>query len=257
MQTDMTGKVALVTGGAGGIGEFICERLARAGSTVLMLDVDGSKAEETLGRLGERLGNTVQRIEFVLGDLNDLQATDQLAQDLVKRYDTIDVLVNNACINPLGPLDEADIEEFERTQRINSHSGFVLARAIVPSMKKTGAGWIVNIASITVNGGWGDFVPYVHSKGAIVGMTRSMARELGPFNIRVNSISPGAIPTELERQVWAHKLEEYTQFILDHQSLKRRIEPQEIAQTVHYLCCEASSGMTGQNLSVDGGWWMH
>ena len=124
-------------------------------------------------------------------------------------------------------------------------------------MKKTGAGWIVNIASITVNGGWDDFVPYVHSKGAIVGMTRSMARELGPFNIRVNSISPGAIPTELERQVWAHKLEEYTQFILDHQSLKRRIEPQEIAQSVHYLCCEASSGITGQNLSVDGGWWMH
>ena len=93
MQTDMTGKVALVTGGAGGIGEFICERLAQAGGIVLMLDVDGSKAEETLGRLGERLGAAAQRIQFVLGDLNDLQATDQLAQDLVKRHGAIDVLV--------------------------------------------------------------------------------------------------------------------------------------------------------------------
>ncbi|MGA1559210.1 MAG: SDR family NAD(P)-dependent oxidoreductase, partial [bacterium] len=97
MQTDMTGKVALVTGGAGGIGEFICERLAQAGGTVLMLDVDESKAKETLGRLGERLGAAAQRIQFVLGDLNDLQATDQLAQDLIKRHGTIDVLVNNAC----------------------------------------------------------------------------------------------------------------------------------------------------------------
>ena len=101
MQTDMTGKVALVTGGAGGIGEFICERLAQAGGTVLMLDVDSSKADQTLSRLRDRLGDAAQRIQFVLGDLNDLQATDQLAQDLLKRHGAIDVLINNACINPL------------------------------------------------------------------------------------------------------------------------------------------------------------
>ena len=100
MQTDMTGKVALVTGGAGGIGEFICERLAQASGTVLMLDVDSSKAEQTLSRLHNRLGDAAQRIQFVLGDLNDLQATDQLAQNLVKRHGAIDVLVNNAASIP-------------------------------------------------------------------------------------------------------------------------------------------------------------
>jgi NAD(P)-dependent dehydrogenase (short-subunit alcohol dehydrogenase family) len=241
----LDGKAALVTGGAGGIGTALCTVLAQAGARVVMLDLPGSAGAAV-----------APEIEFVAADLADLAASKARVEEVVRRLRRIDILVNNAAINPLTPIDGYSIEEFERVQRINAHSCVALTQAVVGPMKAAKAGVIVNICSITLSGGWTDFTAYVASKGTLLGLTRSMARELGAWNIRVNAISPGAIPTAMERQVWADKLEEYTSFILERQSLKFRGAPEDIANMALYLASDLGRFVTGQNIVVDGGWWM-
>lgn len=250
----LAGKTALVTGATGGLGVSQSEGLARAGANVLMLDIKGGEEAE---KLNARLPEGAGRARYVACDL----ARPQAAQDLVRGLDAevggIDVLINNAAINPLKPIDRYDLAEWQRVQDINATAAVALAQAVVPSMKRKGWGNIVNITSVTLNGGWGDFTAYVASKGTLLGLTRAMARELGAFNIRVNCVSPGAIPTELERTVWAGQLETYVKFLIDHQALKYRGSPEDITHAILFLISDQARFITGQNLSVDGGWWMH
>jgi 3-oxoacyl-[acyl-carrier protein] reductase len=250
----LQGKKALVTGGAGGLGVAECETLARYGADVVMFDLPKSAGLKEAAGINERLG--AERVRFVTGDLKLLKESKAQVQALDAEVGGFDILVNNAAINPLDPIENYAIDYFEDVQRINTHAAFVLSQAVVPGMKKKGAGQIVNICSITLSGGWSDFVPYVMSKGSLLGLTRSLARELGPSNIRVNCVSPGAIPTELERQVWAHKLEEYERFILDRQSLKFRATAQDIADAMFFLVSPLSRFVTGIELHVNGGWYM-
>jgi 3-oxoacyl-[acyl-carrier protein] reductase len=248
------GRTALVTGATGGLGVAESEALAREGAAVLMLDVKGGEATDALNA---RLPADVPKARFVACDLADPRA----AQALVRRLDAeaggIDILINNAAINPLKPIDGYDLAEWERVQAINATAAVALAQAVVPSMKRKGWGQIVHICSVTLNGGWSDFTAYVASKGTLLGLTRAMARELGRFNIRVNAVSPGAIPTPLEQEVWAGQLETYEKFLLDHQALKYRGSPEDIAHAILFLVSDRARFVTGQNLTVDGGWWMH
>lgn len=249
----LMGKTALVTGAAGGLGVAESEALARAGADVLMLDVRGVEAAADLqGRLPAGAGT----VRFVQIDLADLGAAQARVRALDQETGGIDVLVNNAAINPLKPIDGYDLDEYQRVQTVNATAAVALAQAVIPSMKKKGAGQIVSICSITLNGGWKDFTAYVASKGTLLGLTRSMARELGPWNIRVNAISPGAIPTPLEQEVWGDQLETYEQFLLDHQALKFRGSPEDVARSLLFLVSDDARFITGQNLVVDGGWWM-
>ena len=248
------GRTALVTGATGGLGVAECEALAREGADVLMLDVkEGEKADEIAARLPAGAG----KLRFVACDLADPAAAKALVQGLDAEVGGIDILVNNAAINPLKPIDAYELAEWQKVQDVNATAAVALAQATVPSMKRKGWGQIVNICSVTLNGGWSDFTAYVGSKGTLLGLTRSMARELGRFGIRVNAVSPGAIPTALEREVWADQLETYVQFLLDHQALKYRGSPEDIANAILYLVSDKARFVTGQNLTVDGGWWMH
>ena len=209
------GRTALVTGGTGGLGVVECEALAREGANVLMLDVkEGHKADEVNAVLPPGTG----KVRFIACDLVNPQATKELAAQLDAEVGGIDIVVNNAAINPLKPIDGYDLAEWQKVQDVNATAAVALAMACVPSMKRKGWGQIINICSVTLNGGWGDFTSYVGSKGTLLGLTRAMARELGPFNIRVNAVSPGAIPTALEREVWADQLETYVKFLVDHQA---------------------------------------
>jgi 3-oxoacyl-[acyl-carrier protein] reductase len=238
----LDGRTALVTGAAGGIGTALCATFAAAGARVVGLDLPG-KPIPTLAR-------------GVAADLADLPTAAARVRELDAELGGIDVLVNNAAINPFKPVDGYDLEEFERVQRINSHAALALTQALVGGMKARRRGVIINICSITLSGGWSDFTAYIASKGTLLGLTRSLARELGAWEIRVNAISPGAIPTALEREVWADQLESYESFILERQALKYRGSAEDVANMALYLASELGRFITGQNVVVDGGWWM-
>lgn len=248
------GRTALVTGATGGLGVAESKGLALAGANVLMLDVKGREVAEALaGELPEGAG----AVRFVGCDLVDPEAAQDLVRLLDKEVGGIDILVNNAAINPLKPVDGYDLAEWRKVQDVNATSAVALAQAVVPSMKKKGWGQIIQICSVTLNGGWSDFTSYVSSKGTLLALTRSLARELGQFGIRANAVSPGAIPTALEKEVWADQLETYVKFLVDHQALKYRGSPEDIAEAILFLISDKARFITGQNLSVDGGWWMH
>jgi NAD(P)-dependent dehydrogenase (short-subunit alcohol dehydrogenase family) len=238
----LDGRIALVTGAAGGIGTALCAAFAAAGARVVGLDLPGKPIPRTA--------------RGVAADLADLPTAAARVCELDAELGGIDVLVNNAAINPLKPVDSYDLGEFERVQRINSHAALALTQALVGGMKARRRGVILNICSITLSGGWSDFTAYVASKGMLLGLTRSLARELGAWEIRVNAISPGAIPTALERDVWADQPECYESFILERQALKYRGSPEDVANMALYLASELGRFITGQNVIVGGGWWM-
>lgn len=250
---ELEGRSALVTGAAGGLGLGEAVALARAGARVVLLDLPGKEA--ALERAREAAPGADLR--YLALDLADPRGAKAEVEALVRAHGPVDILVNNAAVNPLRAIDAYDLDEYERTQTINATACVALTQAVLPGMKAQGRGSIVNIASITLNGGWSDFTAYVASKGTLLGLTRSMARELGAHGIRVNAISPGAIPTPLETEVWGDRIESYEAFLLDHQSLKVRGSVEDVAELLLFLVSDRARFVTGQNIAVDGGWWMH
>lgn len=247
-------KKCLVTGGAGGLGTAICTTLCMAGYRVFLHDLPTSPGAEVAAQINAAAGGP--RVTFLPGNLADLDALRCQAHQLLQEEGNIDVLVNNGGIDTIGELEGVSIHEFQDTQTINSSAAFVLSQTLSPGMKQQGGGQIVNIMSIILSGGWNARVPYAMSKGSLLGLTRALARELGPFNIRVNAVSPGAIPTNMERKFWTDSREELDKFILDKQALKFRATPQDIADAVFFLISEQSRFITGHELHVNGGWYM-
>lgn len=245
---------ALVTGGAGDIGFNICRRLSKEGYRVFLYDLPGSAGSRKAEELNREYGPG--RAVFMEGDLSDLAGLPAQAEAVIKEYGAFRVLVNNAAIDTIGPLEETSLNEFLATQRINAEAAYILSRAVAPGMKESGSGQIVNILSIVLSGGWENRVPYAMSKGALLGLTRSLARELGPFNIRVNAVSPGAIPTAMERKHWKDDRSGLDAVILEKQSLKFRAEAEDVSNAVWFLISPESRFVTGHELHVNGGWYM-
>ena len=250
----LEGKTALVTGGAGGIGLTICEALLESGGRVFLHDLPISDGALDARSLCQRFGDG--RAIFVAGDLNDLAALKRESAALAAEVDGFDFLVNNAAIDPVAPIEAYSIADFLAVQTINAHAAFVLCQTLAPHMKRKGTGAIVNVMSVVLSGGWAEKVPYAMSKGALLGLTRSLARELGPSHIRVNAVSPGAIPTELERKHYHEGRAAFDQWVIDRQSLPFRSDIRDVADTVLYLLSPLSRFMTGQELHVNGGMYM-
>lgn len=248
----LDGRVVLLTGGLGSLGRAQAVKLAREGARVLLLDrPDAERAAEIITGLAAEAGG---RVTYVGCDLNQLGTAETQAAALAKEHGGIDVLINNAALIINRPFEEFSLTEYEDQIRINSSAAFALARAVAPGMKAKGYGKIVNFCSITLNGRWDGYVPYVASKGAMLGLTKSLARELGPHGVRVNAISPGAVVSEAEERVFGDRLKQYQDWILENQSLKVRIEPSHVAELVHFLVSAASDMISGQNIAIDGGW---
>ncbi|MGH3086215.1 MAG: SDR family NAD(P)-dependent oxidoreductase [Rubrobacteraceae bacterium] len=251
MSWSLEGRVAIVTGGGGGLAEGICSSLVEAGAAVAAADVDRDKAE----RMAERISSSGGRCIPVEADISNKGSVEAMVENVVAELDGVDILVNNAAVYPLTPWMEIEEDEWDRVLAVNLKGCFLCARAAYPHMRERGNGRIINVASVTFFVGQPGLLSYVSSKGGGVGFTRTLAREVGPEGVTVNAISPGAFPTDAER---IHpNQEEYNQRMLDLQSIKRRGRPEDIGALAAFLASDAASFITGQTIEVDGGWAMH
>jgi len=234
------------------LGGAIAERLAADGRPVAVVDVDHASAQATAARIASA-GCTALAIGC---DLRDASAIGTAFAEAEREIGPVDVLVNNAAVFPSGPFVDVSLDTLDDTIAVNQRACFVAAQLAARSMVATGGGVIVNIASIVWHGRWDNMSPYVTAKGAIVAMTRALARELGPHDIRVNAVAPGAFPTAAE--VAQHPdLDAYEREILAAQALKRRGRSEDVASLVSFLSGSESSFITGQTINVDGGQAYH
>ena len=238
-------KVAIVTGGARNIGAVYAKALAAEGARVVIADVlDGSGAATDIHQAG---GEAVA----VEVDVSREDDTLRMAEATLDAFGRIDVLVNNAAIYlsiHRRPFYEISAEEWDRVTAVNVKGVFLCAKAVLPAMREQGGGKIINISSNTVMAGTPNFLHYVASKAALIGMTRSMARELGGYGINVNAIAPGLVEHEgqtVPREISASRV--------NARSIKRRQAPQDLTGAVLYLASPDSDFVTGQTLVVDGG----
>lgn len=245
----LRGKSVLYTGAAGGLGLQTSLALLSAGARVIAVDNDPEKLAALSAAASGQDGLMLEALD--LADLAGLRGR----LDQIAAAQGIDVVINNAAIYPSKAFEDYSIEEFQLIQRINVDAAIVCVQAALPGMKARQWGRIINVASVTLSGGWANLSPYVQSKGALLGLTRAWAREFGPSGITVNAIAPGAFPTDAEK---IHPdLPAYERRIYDHQAIQRRGQPQDIANALMFLASDAASFITGQTLNVDGGWWMN
>lgn len=245
----LRGRVIIVTGGASGIGEAIVEAFATQQAQVAFLDIQDEAAEQLTQRL--TAGSATPPV-FYHCDLTNIAAAQQTVQTILDRFHAVDVLVNNAGNDTRHAVAEVTPAYWDQAIALNLKHQFFMSQAVIPSMQKARHGSIINMSSI----GW--MIPstkqvvYVTAKAAIVGMTRTLAHELGADNIRVNCIMPGAILTERQERLWL--TEAYKAAVLANQALKRMILPEEVARLVLFLASDDSSAITNQSYVIDAGW---
>ena len=243
-------KVAIVTGAGAGIGAGVAALFCHEGAHVLLTDVDHAAVHRQAASL-QAAGGTAAAFD---ADVRDRQSMAAVVDVAISQFGRIDILINNAGVYPRQAFLDMTEEQWDTIQNINLKGTFHCSQLVLPHMIRQKDGAIVNISSVTFFFGPKNLTHYVASKGAVLGFTRSLARELGEHNIRVNCITPGAVETEGEKAV---ATAEQIAAILDLQSLRRRIVPEDIARACIFLAGPLSSGITGQTLNVDGGWIMH
>ena len=246
--TDLAGKVVLVTGGASGIGEAIVRRFAAQKSVVVFFDI---KAEEG-ARLAAELTGQGLAAHFQNVDLTDIAALRAAISEARKAHGAINVLVNNAAHDERHATEEMTPEYWDDRIAVNLKHQFFAAQAVLPDMKAANAGAIINFGSVSWMVGQGGMAAYTASKSGVIGLTRSLARDYGPYNIRVNAIAPGWIMTQ--RQVTKWLTQEGEEELMRRQCLKRKLVPDEIAKFTVYLASDEASACTSQHYVVDGGW---
>ncbi len=245
----LDGKVAIVTGGAQGIGRAIADGLAREGARIVIADLRG--AEAAAERYPDGVGLTV--------DVASEADTARMAEETVARCGRIDILVNNAGLYAslaMRPFDQIDVEEWRRVMDVNVMSMFLTCRAVVPHMREQGGGRIVNISSGTPFRGVPFLLHYVTSKGAIVALTRALAKELGGDEVLVNCVAPGFTMSEGVRENEA-VVKALRDVSLASRTLKRDQEPEDVVGAVVFLCGPGSTFVTGQTMVIDGGQYFH
>jgi NAD(P)-dependent dehydrogenase (short-subunit alcohol dehydrogenase family) len=245
----LDGKVAIVTGGAQGIGAAIADGLAAEGARIVVADLD--RAEEAAGRYEDGIGLSV--------DVADEAAAQRMVDETLERCGALDVLVNNAGLYAslaMRPFTEIPLDEWRRVMDVNVASMFLTCRAAVPVMRERGGGAIVNISSGTPFRGVPFLLHYVTSKGAIVAFTRALAKELGKDGVRVNCVAPGFTMSTgvLEHPEVVEKLRDVS---VSSRTIQRDQEPEDVVGAAVYLAGPAASFVTGQTIVIDGGQYFH
>lgn len=246
---DLAGRVVIVTGAGQGLGRVFARRLAECGAVPVIAERDAAKGEAVAAEIAA----AGFRAHAIPTDVSDWPSVEALARATLARCGRVDALVNNAAIYTTlsrGPFETLPIEDWDRVLRVNVTGAMLCARAVLPAMRARKWGRIVNVSSSTVLLGRPNFLHYVTSKAALLGMTRSMARELGPDGITVNSLLPGLTRTEIAANGVTDAIHAA---LVGMQCLKREETPADLAEAVLFLCSDASRFMTGQSMVVDGG----
>ncbi len=247
---NLKGKVAIVTGAARGLGRAYAEALAQEGALVVAGDLrDCSETVDAVTRSG---GRAIARTL----DVSVLASCQSVVEAAQAEFGRLDVLVNNAALYAGlkgGRFDQIDEEQWDRVMLVNVKGVWNCCKAAVPLMRAAGGGSIVNITSLAAVYGLPFALDYSASKGAVIAMTRSLARELGRDWIRVNAVAPSAVMTEGTREYFGEKLEKSAQAIAASQTLKRSLVPADLVGSVLFLASDASRFVTGQTVMVDGG----
>ena len=245
-------KVAIVTGGAAGIGRAICELFAQEGAKVVIGDIDSGGGRETVARIEDAGGSA----KFVSTDVSQESETLRLVESAVSEYGAVNVLVNDAAAFVFGQVQDVTDADWQRVFGVNVLGPSYMVKHVLEAMREAGGGSIVNIASVSSFIAQPAFVPYNTSKGALLQLTRCLAMDLAPENIRVNCVCPGAIltqATELHREFTGEEREKFLSDAADSNFMKRFGQPKEIAYGALFLASDESSFMTGQPLIIDGG----
>lgn len=246
--SDLQGKVVLVTGGGSGIGEAIVRAFAQQKARVAFIDI----ADAPSRALVETLEKEGTPVRFEHCDLTDIPALKRSVAAIRSELGPIQVLINNAAHDERHPTPDVTEALWDSRIAVNLKHQFFAAQAVLPDMQAARAGAIVNLGSISWMIGQGGMAGYTASKSAIIGLTRSLARDYGGYGIRVNTVAPGWIMTPRQLERWVTPASEAE--ILERQCLKRRLYPPEIARFIVFLASDEASACTSQHYVVDGGW---
>jgi D-xylose 1-dehydrogenase len=245
----LKGKRVFVTGGGSGIGEAIVSAFAEQGAKVAFIDiaVDDSQA------LCERLKNEGHEpVLFRECDIRDIPSLQRTMSALAEEIGDFDVLINNAANDQRHKLEDVTVEYWNDRIAINQRPMFFTCQAVAQGMKKKGGGSIINIGSTSWHISGGGYPVYTTTKAAVSGLTRGLARDLGPYNIRVNTVTPGWVMTERQLKLWVDEKGE--KLIDENQCLSGRVQPWHVARMVLFLAADDSAMCTAQEFIVDGGW---
>ena len=245
----LTDRVVLISGGASGIGADMVRAFASNGARVGFLDVQDEPAEALVRELGGAAGQAPLYLHCDVTDVDALQAS---IESVRARLGPVAVLVNNAADDQRHPVDAVTAEYWDRSFDVNLRHHFFAAQAVHPHMKELGFGSIINFSSISWRFGADQMVAYATAKGAVVALTRALARSFGPDNIRVNAVEPGAVITERQRELW-FKTQDAIDQTVQRQLIRRVLLGEEIARTVLFLAADDSRMITKQSITVDAG----
>lgn len=249
ISSSVAGQVVMITGAGQGIGRTYAKHFAAQGAIPVIAEINGETGNAVAAEIAAAGGQALA----VQTDVTDAGSVRAAVDAALKVHGRIDCLINNAALFvTLGrqPFWEIDLEEWRRVMDVNITGCFICASAVAGPMRDAGQGSIINVSSSTVPLGIPGFSHYVTSKSALIGMTRTMARELGDAGVRVNAVLPGMIETEVENTA---RTDQSRAAVINHQSLKRQQVPEDMAGTLLFLASPASAFMTGQSICVDGG----
>ena len=254
-------QVAIVTGGGQGIGREISLSLARAGATVVIADIADQAAEKTARDIQAETGGKTVVLHADVGDENSVIKTATAVREL---FGAVHALINNSGVaGPMGPTESVTLEDWRQAAAVNVDGVFLMCKHFLPLLREAGQGCIVNISSVSAKRPLVERASYCATKAAVIGLTRTLALECGKWNIRVNTVCPGAVDGPRQRAILEHAAKAQNKSLAEITALKTAasplgtfVPPSSVADVVTFLCSPAAAMMTGQDINVSAGAWM-